>query len=116
MEIEQFIQESDAWMASIGYTLFSSASNGAYRNYISNSGEYSAGVVTRLVHGDPRAEVSAVGEWQFIQIGTSQLAFKHPNIQNFIDAVHDLHEASKESSSRIHHRLVLKRHMEQRNG
>lgn len=116
MELEQFIQESDAWMASIGYTLFSSAANGAYRNYISNSGEYSAGVVTRLVHCEPRAEVSAVGEWQFIQIGTSQLAFKHPNIQNFIDAVHDLVEASKESRLRIHHRNVLKRFKEADNG
>jgi hypothetical protein len=116
MELEQFIRESDEWMSSIGYSLFSSAANGAYRNYICDNGEYHAGVVTRLVHLEPRAEVCAVGEWQFIQISTSNLAFKHPNIQNFIDAVHDLVEASKESRLRIHHRNVLKRHKEADNG
>lgn len=106
---ESFIQESDAWCNSLGYSLFQSNGDGTMRNYICNDGTRSASIINSYIHGDISTEVCAVGNWQWIQITSGRQPFKTHRVNDLIEVVHDLVLASDESRQRIHHRNVLEK-------
>ena len=107
MELQEFIQQSDAWAESIGYSPVTRSADGSVRNYMSNNCTYGAGIRNVLLNGIATTEVHTIAAYMFIKISSDKIQFMHPQIMAYIDAVHDLGDASQDARNRIHHRRVL---------
>lgn len=106
MTLDEFNKDADAWAASLGMSRSIQSADGSSVTYSKTS--CSAVLTCVFNNGQPEASVSGVSDYMWLHIDTRRIQYRHPSIEKYIDAVHDLVFASSDARLRIHHRNLLR--------